>query len=218
MSLRDRLGDSVRASGDSKRKQNIPSKAYHKFFEGYSEVRVPRSNGKGTRIKRIYTGEYYRQDLSPRNRVLIRLLYVVFFLCASLLFVSGAIESYDGNSTWYVNLPEAACVFFLFWILMAFIEYLPAAQDMTISEYRSSSLSLLKATMGAAACLGVTAFATLLFLMVNSYNGLTPGILGIVKYISGGLIMVLMYRLEKKLKYQIIPNTNQVPDDGVVID
>jgi len=218
MSLRDRLGDSVRASGDSKRKQNIPSKAYHKFFEGYTEVRVPRSNGKGTRIKRIYTGEYYRQDLSVRNRVLIRLLYVVFFLCASLLFVSGAVEQFAGNSTWYVNLPEAASVFFLFWILIAFIEYLPAGRDMTIAEYRSSSRSLLKASIGAAICLGVTALATLLFLVLNSFTALLPGIVCIGKYISGSLMMLVLNRLEMKLKYQIIPNTNQVPVDSVVID
>ena len=218
MSLRDRLRDSMRENTENRRSGISHSKAYHRHFEGYSEIAVPKRNGKGTRIQRIYTGNYFRQDLTERQRVLIRVLYVAFFLCVAFLYTSSAILPLTINSTWYVVLPEAVSLIFLFWILIAFFSYLPAERDMTIESYRSSSRYLLKATMGSAICLGITALTTLVFIILNPSDESLRELLCAGQYIVAGLIALAMYRIERKVSYLTIPNQHLPPDNSFEIN
>jgi len=193
-------------------------RAYHRHFDGYSEVAVPKRDGKGTRIERVYTGDYYRQDLIQHRRILIRLLYVALFLCAVALFVSNAILPLASNSTWYVALPQAGSVAFLFWILAAFYFYLPAQRDMTIATYRGSSLSLLKATRGAAVCLGLVALANLSFLMLNPSLEHLAELLGTAKYVICALMTLGINQVEKRVAYVSVPSQNRPPEGSVGID
>ena len=170
MGLRDQLRNSLQKDNKQGKPGTWHSKAYHRFFEGYSEVSVPRPNGKGTVIQRIYTGNYYRQDLTNGQRILIRILFAVLFLCIAYLFVSSATLPLASNSTWYVVLTQVVSIPFLFWIVIAFFSYLPAGRDLTIDGYRSSSLALKKATLGAAISLGMVALATLVFMFLNPSN------------------------------------------------
>lgn len=208
---------SVRKHGFDDRRGFLHSKAYHKHFEGYTEVRVPKPNGKGTRIERVYTSDYYRQDLTKHQRIVLRLLYAVLFMCAVYLYVTSATLPIAINSTWYVALPEAVSIPFLFWILVAFLLYLLAAQDMTISDYRSSSQSLLKATMGAAICLGACAMVTLFFLALNpSDEPLQVALCG-VKYAIGSLLVFTMNRIERRIPYLKVLNPTPHPENGIEI-
>jgi hypothetical protein len=214
LGLRDQLHSSLEKDGKPDRRGGWHSRAYHRFFEGYSEIAVPNPNGKGTRIQFIYTGNYYRQDLTQRQRILLRMLYVVLFLGVTCLFVSSAILPLTSNSTWYVVLPEAVSVAFLFWILIVFLSYLPAELNMKIADYRSSSLSFIKATTGVTICLGITALATLIFIVLNPSDEPMRELLCSGMYIVGGLITLGMNRIEKKVNYIIIPCQDQTPDDG----
>jgi archaellum biogenesis protein FlaJ (TadC family) len=214
LSLRDQLRNSLQKDGKQDKRGTWHSKAYHRFFEGYSEITVPEPNGKGYRIQRIYTGNYYRQDLMKSRRTLLRILYVALFLGAVYLFVSSAVLPLASNSTWYVVLPQVVSIPFLFWILIAFFYYLPAKRDLTINGYRSSSLALQKATLGAAVSLGIAAFATLVFVQLNLSGEHSGELLCAVKYLAGGLLALSMNRIEKKVNYLIIPSQNKLPVDG----
>ena len=218
MSLRDRLRDSMQENTENRRSGASHSKAYHRHFEGYSEITVPKPNGQGTRIQRIYTGDYFRQDLTERQRILIRVLYVALFLCVAFMYVSSAILPLTINSTWYVVLPQAVSLPFLFWILIAFFSYLPAERDMKIADYRGSSLYLLKATMGSAICLGMTALATLVFIVLNPSAESPREMLCAGQYIVAGLIALAMHRIERKVSYLTIPNQHLPPDNSFEIN
>jgi hypothetical protein len=211
---RDQLHDSLQKDGKQSKRGFWHSKAYHRFFEGYSEVIVPNTNRKVSKIQRIYTGNYYRQDLAKGQRILLRVLYVVLFLCSAYLFVSSATLPLASNSTWYVVLAQVVSVPFLFWIVIAFFFYLPADRDMTIDEYRSSSLALQKATLGYSVSLGIAAFATLVFMLLNLSDEPLAELLCAVKYIAGGLFALSINRIEKKVHYLIIPSQNKFPVDG----
>jgi archaellum biogenesis protein FlaJ (TadC family) len=218
LSLRDGLDSSLRKDSENRRKNTPHSKAYHRFFEGYSEVTVPKAEGKGTRIERIYTGDYYRQDLTNLQRILIRLLYVTLFLCAAYLYISSAIVPLAINSTWYLVLPQAVSLPFLFWIIIAFFYYLPAKRDMVIADYRRSSLSLQKATRGAAIALGITALATLIYIGLNPSEGSLRVLLFTIKYSVAGLITLAMSMIERKVKYLIIPSQHRPPENSYEIN
>ena len=218
MSLRDRLRDSMRKDSKQGRNGVSHSKAYHRHFEGYSEIIVPKHNGKGTRIQRVYTGNYYRQDLTNGQWILIRFLYVALFLCVAFLYTSSAIPPLAINSTWYMVFAQAVSLPFLGWIIIAFVAYLPAKRDMTIADYRSSSLSLLKATMGSTVCLGLTALAALIFILLNPSNELLRELLCVGSYVVGGLISLAMHQIERRVNYLTIPNQHLPPDNSFEIN
>ena len=119
--MRDKLRSSLQKDSPQRKRGIWHSKAYHRFFEGYSEFTVPTPNGKGYKIQRVYTGNTYRQDLTKGQRGLLRVLYVVLFVCAVYLFVSCAVLPLPSNSTWYVTLPQAVSLPFLFWIANCFL-------------------------------------------------------------------------------------------------
>jgi hypothetical protein len=218
LSQRDRLQSSLQKNGKQSKRGIRHSKAYHRFFEGYSEITVPKPNGKGYRIQRIYTGDYYRQDLTKGQRILLRVLYVALFLGVAYLFVSSAVLPLASNSTWYVALPQAVSLPFLFWIVIAFFSYLPAEWDMTIADYRRSSLSLLKATMGSAASLGIIALANLVFIVLNPSHEPLHELLGAAKYLVGGLMILGINWIEKRVNYVTVPSHHQSPEDSVEIN
>lgn len=214
MSLKDQLRSSLEKENKPGRRGPWRSKAYHRFFEGYTEITVLNPDGKGSRIQRIYTGNYYRQDLTKSQRILLRLLYVALYLGAVYLFVSSAVLPLTSNSTWYVVLTQVVSIPFLFWILIVFFFYLPAGLDLTIHDYRSSSLSLQKATLYAAISLGLVALATLIFVLLNRPDEPLLELLCAAKYLAGGLLVFVMNRAEKKVNYLIIPSQNKLPGDG----
>jgi hypothetical protein len=217
LSLKDQLRDSVQKDGKPDKHGVWHSNAYHRFFEGYSEITIPKPDGKGSSIQRLYTGNYYRQALTTGQRILLRGLYVALFLGIVYLFVSSAILPLASNSTWYVVLSQIVSIPFLFWILIAFLSYLPAERDLTIAEYRISSLALQKATLGAAASLGLAAVAMLVFLLLSPSNNPLVDLLCAVKYLAGGLIVLSMNRIERKVVYLIIPSQNPTPVDAAEI-
>ncbi len=207
--LRDRIQKEARQS----KAGFAHSKAYHRFFEGYTEIKIPNPNGKGYKIQRIYTGDYHSQDLSKVQGLLLRALYVVLFLCSAALFVFSAALPLSSNSTWYVVITQVVSIPFLFWILIAFISYLPAGQNLTIAEFRSSSLALQKATLGAAISLGAAALATLVFLLLNPANEPVSELFCAARYLAAGLLAFSMNRMEKKVNYLVIPSQNKAPVD-----
>lgn len=217
MSNKNQLRDSLQKESQQSKRSFWRSKAYHRFFEGYSEVAIPASNGNGDKIERIYTGNYFRQDLTKGQRILLRVLYVSLFLGSAYLFVTSASLPLASNSMWYVVLSQVVSVPFLFWIIIAFFSYLPAGQDMTVNEYRSSSLALQKATLGSAICLGITALVTLVFILLNLSTEPKVELLCAVKYVVSGLLVLSINRVEKKVNYLIIPSQNPFPVDAIEI-
>lgn len=213
MGLRDQQRESLQKEFKNGGRGTWHSQAYHRFFEGYSEVSVPKPNGKGYTIQRVYTSDYYRQDLTGGQRLLLRGLYVVLFLCIAYLFISTAVLPVTSNATWYVVLAQVVSIPFLFWILIAFFSYLPAGLDLTINDYRTTSLALQKATIGVAIGLGVNTLATLVFIFLNLSNEPLVELLCGGKYLAAGLLALFMNRVEKKVHYLIIPSQNKPPID-----
>jgi hypothetical protein len=217
--LRFRLMDRIRKKYNSTPPgMSYHSDAYHRHFEGYSEVSVPRQNGKGSVIERVYTGNYYRQEISKSQQVLIRILYAVLFLCTAYLFISSAIMPLASNTTWYVVLPQAGSIVLLAWIFIALCSYLPSGRDLTIAGYRSSSLSLKKATFAVAISLGLSAIVSLLFVVLIPSNQIMAELLCAARYLLGGVLALAINRIENRLKYAIIPSEHKPPENGAEIN
>ena len=57
------------------------SRYYHRRFEGFMEQMVTGEDGR-RRIRRVYVGDYFSQDMPDRRRVLTRILYAGLWLLA----------------------------------------------------------------------------------------------------------------------------------------
>jgi len=214
----EQLRDSLQKNGFHGKSGFWHSKAYHRFFEGYAEVNIPTKNGKGAQIKRIYIGDYYRQELTKSRRVVFRILFAVLFLFITYLFISSAIIPLKSNTTWYVVLPQAGSILFLAWAFIALCSYLPSGRDLTIDGYRSSSLALKKATLGVAIGLGLSAIVTLVFMGLNQSNQMMAELLCAGRYLLGGFLALSINRIENRTKYVIIPSEHRPPENGAEIN
>ena len=108
-------------------------------------------------------------------------------------------------------LPQAVSLPFLFWIVIAFFSYLPAERDMTIHGLSQFVPGAAKATLGAAISLGLTAFATLIFILLNPSDE-PLRVLRCTLSICwrAGLLNLGMNWTERKVKYLVLPSQKRL--------
>lgn len=192
--------------------------AYHGFFEGYTEVRVPRASGRGSKIVRIYTGAHYKPMLSTKQKVLIRLLYAVFYVLSVVLFIKSALMDVASNRTWYITIFQACTVPMIAWMLIGFMYYLPVREQLEIPEYKRSSRTLKRSTLVASICMAATVASILLFLLISKGSDLAGELLSALFFALSGAMFFTINRIETKIDYQWIDSTVEKPADGVEID
>lgn len=192
------------------------SGAYRRHFEGYTELQTIDEKGK-KHIQRVYTGDLYRQDIPDGKRAALRAVYVLLFLVMAALFVLCATREVSANSTWYVALSQFGVLVGLGWVLAGLIAGLAAHREMTVGEWKSSSVRLRRGTICAALTLELTAFLTLLNLFFRG-DRMGVQLLGILGYFLAGGVAVVMNRLEANLPYKITPSAAQAPEGGTEIN
>ena len=190
---------------------------YHKFFEGYSEVQVPRKNGKGMRIERRYVGSYYRRDCSDSAWTGSKILYAGIFAVSSVLYLTAAGEMPGGMSALYVVAPELVTVLLLVAGFMYMGRCLCAGRKMKIYEYKSSYAVLPKICLGTMAAMAATAalsaIDTALHWSEYGASGLECCALELIAMLGFGGIWLL----ESQTQYITVPNSAKPFESGVVI-
>ncbi|MDO4331363.1 MAG: hypothetical protein Q4C58_01620 [Eubacteriales bacterium] len=188
------------------KKKHLQGKAYRRFFEGYTEFAVPKENGKGDKILRIYTAEYYRCKLGDRQFFLLKLFYVCLYLVMLICFVTAATEPLQSNSVWYVVLPQTCCVFFFGWLFLGLMKYLFAQRNMTVYGYRTSTQNVKRAAMGLGFSLAWLSLTNACFVALHIRYILVREIFCIMRFLVGTGAAVLLYFTECRVVYQKMPN------------
>lgn len=192
------------------------SKAYHRHFEGYTEVETVNQKGKLV-IQRIYTGDYYRLDLPRSKRILLRITYALLWLLACALFGFAASRPIGANMTWYLAIVQMLVVCSLAAVLFSLLSHCTAARDMTVGDWKSSSVNIKRRTVFAALMLELNAAITLLYLLFAG-DRWGAHLLCILLYALSGLALVVMNRLEANAPYLTFPSSQPAPPDGSYID
>lgn len=179
---------------------------YHRYFEGWTEVTEPKPSGRGVRIKRVYTGEYYKADMSQRERRVHKLISTLLVLLVVVLYVRAGLMSLGSNAVWYVVFPEfmALCgSIFLVWFL---ISKLTAPELLKIREYKEGMKNLRLTGAVQAIFLALTSLNTLLHFFLSS--GDSGEIVAAVMFFAAGAAAFGVYLMEKNVKYNRISNKN----------
>lgn len=192
------------------------SKAYHRHFEGYTELEETNEQGK-TVIKRVYVGDYYRLDLPKKKRIALRVTYAALIALIAALFGFAASRPVGANMTWYLAIAQMLGVCLIGMLAVNLLSHCTAPRDMTIGDWKSSSKKLQRNAKYTALLMEMIAFLTLLHVLLNGENWLIH-LLCTALYAVAGLTAVVVNRLEANAPYLKFPSTEEAPPDGAYID
>lgn len=139
---------------------------FRRFFEDYTEERLPGDDGK-LHTRRVYRGWWYAPRLSRAQRVLRAALYLLLFGGGVALFMLGAMQPSGSNRAWYVALSTGLVLF------SALIEVIPllgcifGKPRQTVYQYRSGSKTCVLWARITAGLMALTAVLTLLFFALS---------------------------------------------------
>ena len=191
--------------------------AYHRHFEGYTEVKRVDERGR-TVIERVYTGKYYEPELAPHRRLTLRMFYVIFFLGGTALFLFCATRTVPCNTAPYVNLFQALAVPMLLWCAYVLVFYLPATGKLTIGEYNSLHKPLIRASTLTALCMWLAGAGALACFILHLETGTISDLLCAAGFAGGGAPMFLIGLMENHLEYAMAANEAKPPEDGIEIE
>jgi hypothetical protein len=207
-----------------KRNNNLPpgigyhSDAYHRHFEDWSEFEELKTNGK-VKIRRVYTGVWYRQDLSDLRGILLKLLFSTIYVFAAVLFIISSAQNVGSNQSWYVAITQAGGIAGLVWMGIGLFNYLTAKKNMTIAEYRCSSGTLRVGSIVAAISFAAAMLMTLLFVLLQ-YKEIIFGreMICAAGYLICGIAVITINHIERKIRYIETRSRNEALREAVIVD
>ena len=110
----------------------------NRYFEQYEKEKVPRKNGKGTRIQFKYVGDFYRLAISDRRWKALKVIYPAIAAVFLGLYIYLALRPVSSNYSEYVGLFVILMVFPVYFLIYGIVCFIAAKRDMTIREYRES--------------------------------------------------------------------------------
>jgi len=205
--VRGNLRDSARkgglGSGEARMKG---SRAYQKYFEGYEEMALPKKNGKGTRIVRVYRGDYYLEDVPDSAWRGGKVLYALCYVLSFTAFLAAALPARPGNMTWYAVIPQAVAVLAYFWLLTVVCSRIVSDRRMTISKYKRAVLPLPYACEAVLLMLGLALLMQVLHAAVSAAAGTAAGagetVLTWLLYAAAAGLIAVIFRREKATEYR----------------
>lgn len=214
-----RMGKGIQAEQINANDSRSHSRAYHRFFAGYTEVKKVKQGGLGYTIDRVYTGQYYHRLMGRRKSLVVKLLYAAMTAAAAALFISASITQVESNGVWYVVLPEAASIAALVWTCTGVGNYLLGPERMTVYEYRSSSGRIKRASLCALAAFCLAALTSALWLALHAVPAsiFRESVSCIVKLLGGGALFLMLNRVECAIKYEKVISEMNGRVNGVEI-
>lgn len=203
MDLRKGLGESFRKGEvDGKKKTWCGSRAYRKFFEDYEEIRVPKENGRGSKIERIYRGDYYRRECSDGWWYAMKGVYLLLAAASAWLFGFAALPSTGANRVWYVTVPQAVSIVCYLWLFRVLCSYIAAPRNMTVSEWKRACKPLRLVLRILSGGILVTAAGTLAYYLsyASEFDGQVFTYL--MAYLLGAVLIGFVYFAESRTVYR----------------
>lgn len=192
------------------------SKAYHRYFEGYTELEETDEKGK-TVIKRVYVGDYYRLDLPKAKRISLRVVYAGLIMLTAALFWFAASRPVGANMTWYFAIVQMVGVCMIGLLGVNLLSHCTAPRDMTVGDWKASSGKLKRNSAYTAATMELLALLTLAYLLINGENWRIH-LLCVALYAVAGLSALVLNRFEANAPYLTYRSTEEAPEDGSYID
>lgn len=185
------------------------SRAYHRYFENYAELEIPKKDG-GYTIQRVYVGSYYKIDLPDAQLTRQRIALGCLFLLCVGCYIAGALTA-AVSALGIVALATMPPLIALVFLGIAMFYRLTVPREMEIRSYRDSSQMLLFASMASFICLLVCACFTLRGCWLSPLFSLQDALPSLPLYLVSAACTFGIYRIEKKTAYQVLPPKQERP-------
>lgn len=212
MFFKGSIRDSVQKHGiTGKPKEERCKRNYDRFFEGYTEICVPKKNKVGYVTKKFYAGARYCPDMGAAKYYLNCIMYAILYLVSGCSVIMTGMRAAAVNAAWYVGLAQAVCLFFLGWAAVALIYYFAGGRKRTVYMYKSMKKHFRYAfcglTVAFVALIGMNVIWVLTHLVKT--DGMT--VIGIVCNLCGlAAVLMIRYR-ENSVNYQKVTGTEALP-------
>lgn len=186
------------------------NKQYHRFFEDYAEKLVTDPETGKTKIRRIYTGWYYRHDLEDREWKLLKIKYIVLYVFSLVCFlISASLEKPDTPAS---VIPQMLAVLAFAWLGFYVAAYSTHKRLIGVRAYRDRK-TLCSTAAGAAGLMGIL-LAEQIFRMIREGSFSARGLAGAALGAAGTAALILLFRTEWNMEYIRVENTAAADDDS----
>lgn len=187
------------------------SDAYHRHFQGYAERSVPKKNGRGTRIERIYTADYYKYAETDPVWRLKKAGCMVLFAAAVTAALVADVQPLAVNRIPAIGIIQILSFLPMICLLYKLILQVSAPRLMTIGERDASATGFRKAAVfcGVSVLMIATAMPVVKWNVFRSL-GLSDWAAVGSEFFSG-VLFLLLYFFEKTRKLEKVPNKTPVP-------
>lgn len=187
-------------------------KAYHRYFEGYSERKVWDNDKKKFRFETYYSGDYYRAELPSEEKKRLKQEYGIGYACAVIVFLFVGTRRTVSAASAITAIPTLVTLLGLLWQLPSLVTYARTKELLILREYRERK-NFLSLCMGLVCCFGVSAAAHLVCVFLYRSYGDWREWLTVGGLLLDAGIFCWIYRREKNVTYRIVPNEAKIPDD-----
>lgn len=212
----------LRRSDEQARLEGMSNKAwhssfYHSQYEGYSEYYTYDKQGK-KRLQRVYTAAYYRMDQTAKQKRLYALVQVLLLAAAITLFLLGASRQAVCNTRFYVTVFQALLVLTMVWTLSGVAGRFFVPEDMTIGQYRKTTVRVRRASLCSSICLFAVAAAALVAAVLEGDGLDVQSVLCAGLFLCAGGVMLFMNRAEARIEVLVVDNPTAEPPGSIQIE
>ncbi len=186
------------------------SDAYHRYFRGYTEIRVPGEMGRFS-ILRYYTQPWIVSTASKKDYLCKRVLVGMLLVLSWIAYIYGMCMDVGSNRWPVAAIPGLTAVILLVIFSAVAIFYLFAPRKMTLWQHESTSNRLKKMALTTGGCMGLAAAAKLVYMLtMPRQRAMELTSIGITAVAAIGTICI--YMLERRTVYTTVPNDTVLPE------
>lgn len=183
------------------------TRRYRRFYEGYTEVMVPKEGG-GFRTDMVYTDPYYQPEISEKSWRLLKLFYWLLVLLSAANWFAVSLLDTGANRTIYVYIPEIITLMGFLMMLRYLTERSFAPYKLIIREYKDAVRNL---RMMCCILIGSQLLAAAMVLLHMVISLFTHSfdrneLLQIVGLLISAVCIYMIYRKEQRITYKTLPN------------
>lgn len=186
---------------------------YHRYFQGYTELKMLQPNGK-YKIERFYTAPWKQHALTDRQRRKVKRQYLLLTAVGIFVYVMALMMAVNSNYARIAAIPGMLTVIGLILTTVTVISYAAKPVLMTLWDYKSSSHKLQKTSKWTAIGVGVTMAAKLLAALIYGTQSVAGEIFSQLLLAGAGGVFLWIYTSERDMEYEDIPNDTVLPQEG----
>lgn len=207
----------LRETGGMPRAAGFHRFAYHKNFEGWTEVKRVGLNGK-VGIERVYTGKYYEPALEMRHRIELRLLYLLLIAGSTALYAFTATRTAYCNNAFYVGIFQGLTAVLMLWVIYVMLFYAFTPGKMTIGDYNTIHKPMYRSALSGALSMWTTGCMAVISFFVRIADRPYTDLLCALGFAASGTLLFFLYLIEHNLSYRVLKNETEAPADGSEIE